>query len=70
MQEDTANYSIYYSLQNLKDTFRDATVKRRKTVLQAVQNIRENNVPVTICAGKGRRTKKSPWWKTASSSTK
>ncbi len=52
MQEDTeANYSIYYSLENLKDTFRDATSKRRNTVLQSVQNVRDNTLPVTVLSG-------------------
>ncbi|HJW87506.1 MAG TPA: hypothetical protein VJ440_12810, partial [Candidatus Brocadiaceae bacterium] len=52
MQEDTeANYSIYYSLENQKDTFRDATAKRRNTVLQSVQNVRDNALPVTVLSG-------------------
>ncbi len=52
MQEDTAaNYSIYYSLENQKNTFRDATTKRRNTVLQSVQNVRDNALPVTVLGG-------------------
>ncbi len=52
MQEDTeANYSIYYSLENQKDKFLDATAKRRNTVLQSVQNVRDNTLPVTVLSG-------------------
>lgn len=52
MQGDTeANYSIYYSLENQKDKFRDATAKRRNTVLQSVQNVRDNTLPVTVLSG-------------------
>ncbi|MBI5308605.1 MAG: hypothetical protein HZB37_09815, partial [Planctomycetes bacterium] len=52
MQEDTeANYSIYYSLENQKDKFRDATAERRNTVLQSVQNVRDNTLPVTVLSG-------------------
>ncbi|MEK6738553.1 MAG: hypothetical protein AABY74_07785, partial [Planctomycetota bacterium] len=52
MQEDTeANYSIYYSLENQKNTFHDATAKRRNTVLQSVQNVRDNVLPVTVLSG-------------------
>lgn len=49
MQEDTlANYSIYYSLQNLKDKFHRVTEKKRTNILQSIQNIIENYVPITV----------------------
>ena len=38
MQEDTlANYSVYYSLENLKSKFRDVTEKKRTAIQQSIQ---------------------------------
>ena len=48
MQNDTmANYSIYHSLENLKNKFRDVTEKKRTTIRQSMQNA-ENNIPVSL----------------------
>ena len=48
MQDDTmANYSIYHSLENLKNKFRDVTEKKRTTIRQSIQNA-ENNIPVSL----------------------
>lgn len=48
MQEDTlANYSIYYSLQNLQDKFQRVTERKRTNIFQAIQNIAENYMPIT-----------------------
>src|SRR3989304_5392275 len=49
MQEDTlANYSVYYSLENLKSKFRDVTEKKRAAIRQSIQNIADNNIPVSV----------------------
>ncbi|HHT9114984.1 MAG: hypothetical protein HY607_09015 [Planctomycetes bacterium] len=49
MQEDTlANYSVYYSLENLKNKFRDITEKKRTAIRQSIQNIADNNIPVSV----------------------
>src|SRR3990170_770428 len=49
MQEDTlANYSVYYSLENLKNKFRDVTEKKRTAIRQSIQNIADNNIPFSI----------------------
>ncbi len=49
MQEDTmANYSIYYSLENLKNKFRDVTEKKRNAVRNFTVNIADNNVPFPV----------------------
>ena len=49
MQEDTlANYSVYYSLENLKNKFRDITEKKRTAIRQSVQNTADNNIPVSV----------------------
>ena len=48
MQEDTlANYSVYYSLENLKNKFRDITEKKRTAIRQSIQNIADN-IPVSV----------------------
>src|SRR3990172_965124 len=49
MQEDTlANYSVYYSLENLKNKFRNVAEKKRTAIRQSIQNIPENNIPVSV----------------------
>ena len=49
MQEDTlANYSVYYSLENLKNKFRNVAEKKRTAIQQSIQNIPENNIPVSV----------------------
>ncbi|MBI2471318.1 MAG: hypothetical protein HYV59_08770 [Planctomycetes bacterium] len=49
MQEDTlANYSVYYSLENLKNKFRSVTEKKRTAIRQSTQNIPENNMPISV----------------------
>ncbi|HHT9137197.1 MAG TPA: hypothetical protein ACFYEK_08150 [Candidatus Wunengus sp. YC60] len=49
MQEDTlANYSVYYSLENLKNKFRNVTEKKRTAIRQSIQNIPENNLPISV----------------------
>ena len=48
MQDDTmANYSVYHSLENLKNKFRDVTEKKRTTIRQSIQNA-EGNIPVSL----------------------
>ena len=49
MQDDTmANYSVYYSLENLKNKFRDVTDKKRTAIRQSILNIAENNIPIPV----------------------
>lgn len=48
MQEDTmANYSVYYSLENLKNKFRDVTEKKRTAIRQSIQYV-PDTIPVSI----------------------
>ena len=49
MQEDTlANYSVYYSLENLKSKFRDVTEKKRTPSGNPYKNTADNNIPVSL----------------------
>lgn len=49
MQEDTmANYSVYYSLENLKNKFRDVTDKKRMAIRQSILNIPEDTIPIPV----------------------
>ncbi len=49
MQEDTlANYSVYYSLENLKNKFRNVTDKKRTAIVLSIQTIAENHIPIPL----------------------
>ena len=49
MQEDTmANYSVYYSLENLKNKFRDATEKKHVSISRAVSSIAGSTIPLSL----------------------
>ena len=49
MQEDAlANYSVYYSLENLKNKFRNVTDKKRTAIVQSIQTIAENHIPIPL----------------------
>ncbi|MFN3531755.1 MAG: DUF4175 family protein, partial [Candidatus Brocadia sp.] len=49
MQDDTmANYSVYYSLENLKNKFRDVTDKKRMAIRQSVLTISGDTIPVPV----------------------
>jgi hypothetical protein len=49
MQDDTmANYSIYYSLENLKNKFRTVTDKRQRAVLRSIWDADEGGVPISV----------------------
>lgn len=49
MQEDTlANYSIYHSLENLKDKFNSVTEKKWASILLSVRDVTENYIPIAV----------------------
>lgn len=49
MQDDVrANYSVYYSLENLKNKFREVTEKKRMALRQALLTAGENAIPVSV----------------------
>ncbi|HHT9130175.1 MAG TPA: hypothetical protein ACFYEC_04850, partial [Candidatus Brocadiaceae bacterium] len=49
MQEDAlANYSVYYSLENLKNKFRNVTDKKRTAIVQSIQTVAENHIPIPL----------------------
>lgn len=49
MQEDTmANYSVYYSLENLKNKFRDVTEKKRTAIRQSVLSRTGSDIPTSL----------------------
>lgn len=49
MQEDTmANYSVYYSLENLKNKFRDVTEKKRTAIRQSVLSREGDDIPTSL----------------------
>lgn len=49
MQDDAmANYSVYYSLENLKNKFRDVTDKKRMALRHSVLAIPEDSIPVSL----------------------
>lgn len=49
MQDDPmASYSVYYSLENLKNKFRDATDKKRMAIRQSVLTIPEDTIPIHL----------------------
>ncbi len=52
MQDDAmANYSVYYSLENLKNKFRNVTDKKRMALRQSLLNRVENTIPVAVLNG-------------------
>jgi len=52
MQEDTlANYSVYYSLENLKNKFRTVTEKKRTAIRQSLDDVAENTVLTSVLNG-------------------
>src|SRR3970282_3016279 len=52
MQEDTlANYSVYYSLENLKNKFRDVTEKKRNAIKQSIGDISGDPIPAEVLSG-------------------
>ncbi|MBM4055230.1 MAG: hypothetical protein FJ264_11305 [Planctomycetes bacterium] len=49
MQEDTiANYSVYYSLENLRKKFRDVTEQKQEAIQKSMLSVADDNVPVTM----------------------
>lgn len=49
MQDDTmANYSVYYSLENLKNKFRDVTDKKRMAIRQSILTIPGDTVSIPL----------------------
>lgn len=49
MQDDVrANYSVFYSLENLKNKFRNVTEKKRAAIRQSVINAGESTIPVSL----------------------
>lgn len=46
--DDLANYSVYYSLENLKNKFRNVTDKKRMALRQSLLNRVENTLPVAV----------------------
>ncbi|GAB63659.1 MAG: hypothetical protein DWB56_15960 [Candidatus Jettenia sp.] len=49
MQDDTmANYSVYYSLENLKNKFRNVTDKKQTAIFQSIREVVENQMPVSL----------------------
>lgn len=49
MQDDTmANYSVYYSLENLKNRFRDVTNKKRMAIRQSIITIPDHIIPMSL----------------------
>ncbi|KAA0244839.1 MAG: hypothetical protein DYG83_08310 [Candidatus Brocadia sp. AMX2] len=49
MQDDTmANYSVYYSLENLKNKFRDVTDKKRMAIRQSVLTIPADTISIPL----------------------
>ncbi|MCF6147135.1 MAG: DUF4175 domain-containing protein [Candidatus Kuenenia sp.] len=51
MQDDTvANYSVYYSLENLRKKFRDVTELKQRTIQKSMLAIADDNVPLTMLA--------------------
>ncbi len=49
MQDDTmANYSVYYSLENLKGKFRNVTEKKRLAIRQSLLNRRGDTIPISV----------------------
>src|SRR3989337_2560680 len=52
MQDDAmANYSVFYSLENLKNKFRDVTEKKRNAIKQSIGDISGDPIPAEVLSG-------------------
>ena len=52
IQDDAmANYSVFYSLENLKNKFRDVTEKKRNAIQQSIGDISGDPIPAEVLSG-------------------